>query len=834
MLIIRLLLVLLVALLFGSLSSIEFHQVHCYRSSALIPIHRISHPLSLTLNPPHQSPHSITSHIERVPSSLKSFSRVIHPLHSDSSLRGVPYRLPVMASTRQPPPLQIFQDPITSFDYPEYSQMHLGMTMPNPLRPVLNMPVPSRRGIIFNPPLAAPNRPSPQKRSRRSGSPLKAIFNSNFHVVSIPPPEAPVFITDSPPKKPAFSTFETARAPQPRKALFTTFQGTMAGPSADKENVAPSDDPFVKPPPSSHAQKGPLKRTLMQPAPIRDRQAKKVKSDEPVDLTIPDPADMPSVEDDGNKPPYSYATLIGMALLRAPNRRLTLAQIYKWISDSFLYYRTVETGWQNSIRHNLSLNKAFVKRERPKDDPGKGNYWSIAPGYEGQFLKEKQARKTTSVSFTARPPVPTKATTTPVPEPEVVDLTRDVDTQQPIPGQSGQSQAPLADPSSDATIPASDGSAHEVEPLVVAPHQLTSAHPIQSSPIQIQSSPPLSRQHSAREGTPPSAFRFAPPSGRSRKRKSVALDDSGYFSALNSSAVRANPAEMFPTSEADIDRPRIRSGRAEDEIARMRQPSYESPSKKLRTALQEPTSQVVSSSPLRHFDGSLLLQPLTPATTFKVPDIPPPSECPSTGTNLRNHRDAIKALVGSPLRGLGCLQDDTPWSPAFNIDESLVFNNEDSTSNEDIFAPGFTFFGNSSKALLPSPGKASPEKRLLKRPRLEPPTSSHILADITRDGNNTLSTAPNTTPVLNFPFLRSPSFSTSPSKSPVRGVVEGFRLEDLEVFLDEHADHMGLGIQQDWTGENTGHGILDVVKVGQSPTKKAKRKKGSRKSTSRF
>ncbi|KAK9451781.1 fork head domain-containing protein [Limtongia smithiae] len=115
--------------------------------------------------------------------------------------------------------------------------------------------------------------------------------------------------------------------------------------------------------------------------------------DDPLPATeIPAPHLMPPIYDDGDKPPFSYATLIGMAILRAPNRRLTLSQIYKWINDTFAYYRNSDAGWQNSIRHNLSLNKAFSKQERPKDDPGKGNYWIVEPGCQYLFMKGRQQR----------------------------------------------------------------------------------------------------------------------------------------------------------------------------------------------------------------------------------------------------------------------------------------------------------------------------------------------------------------------------------------------------------------------------------------------------------
>ena len=71
-------------------------------------------------------------------------------------------------------------------------------------------------------------------------------------------------------------------------------------------------------------------------------------SSEKSDPCVVKEAKIDYTSDPHRKPPYSYATLICMAMRETNKSKITLSAIYKWIRENFVYYRHADPTWQVS------------------------------------------------------------------------------------------------------------------------------------------------------------------------------------------------------------------------------------------------------------------------------------------------------------------------------------------------------------------------------------------------------------------------------------------------------------------------------------------------------
>ncbi|XP_051868436.1 forkhead box protein N2-like [Pristis pectinata] len=89
-----------------------------------------------------------------------------------------------------------------------------------------------------------------------------------------------------------------------------------------------------------------------------------------------------------SKPPYSFSCLIFMAIDHSARKCLPVKDIYNWILERFPYFTNAPTGWKNSVRHNLSLNKCFRKVEKGHGKTvGKGSLWCVDPQYRPNLIQ---------------------------------------------------------------------------------------------------------------------------------------------------------------------------------------------------------------------------------------------------------------------------------------------------------------------------------------------------------------------------------------------------------------------------------------------------------------
>ncbi|XP_054709363.1 forkhead box protein F-like [Uloborus diversus] len=117
-------------------------------------------------------------------------------------------------------------------------------------------------------------------------------------------------------------------------------------------------------------------------------------SDPPKHSIIDPPENLTTSPDSGgnSRPPYSYVAMIRRAIVESPEQKLTLQEIYNFILRHFPYYNG-KPGWKNSIRHNLSLNKCFIRMPREGGGERKGSYWSFDSAYNDMFEGNNYRRR---------------------------------------------------------------------------------------------------------------------------------------------------------------------------------------------------------------------------------------------------------------------------------------------------------------------------------------------------------------------------------------------------------------------------------------------------------
>uniref|UniRef100_H0VVI6 Forkhead box O6 n=1 Tax=Cavia porcellus TaxID=10141 RepID=H0VVI6_CAVPO len=99
----------------------------------------------------------------------------------------------------------------------------------------------------------------------------------------------------------------------------------------------------------------------------------------------------------------SYADLITKAIESAPDKRLTLSQIYDWMVRYVPYFKdkgdsNSSAGWKNSIRHNLSLHTRFIRVQN--EGTGKSSWWMLNP--EGGKTGKTPRRRAVSMDNGAK------------------------------------------------------------------------------------------------------------------------------------------------------------------------------------------------------------------------------------------------------------------------------------------------------------------------------------------------------------------------------------------------------------------------------------------------
>lgn len=202
--------------------------------------------------------------------------------------------------------------------------------------------------FVLPPPPARHDSPSPS-----SNSSMQRARSPSVDVTSISPPSS--LPSHSPPPRDAPQRLLPKRSPSPEPHLPNSN-------SISRSTTKSDTTPFIA--------------TVTAPT------SKKRKKLAP---SLPKPEVMPP------KPPLTYAQLCYRAI-KGMGGKATLQDICGWMMENYDWYRYNEgSGWENSVRHNLSSGRAFRKMERSTGEHGKGFFWSVDEQFKHTF-EEQEAK----------------------------------------------------------------------------------------------------------------------------------------------------------------------------------------------------------------------------------------------------------------------------------------------------------------------------------------------------------------------------------------------------------------------------------------------------------
>ncbi|KAF7256922.1 hypothetical protein EG68_05775 [Paragonimus skrjabini miyazakii] len=99
-------------------------------------------------------------------------------------------------------------------------------------------------------------------------------------------------------------------------------------------------------------------------------------------------------DDSSTCPPFTFHSLIYMSMQCLKRHKVTLKDIYTWITDNFAFFRCQTNDWQEALRQNLTSSRCFQRVPRRKEEPGgKGDLWRLNPELQSQLVNNKISPK---------------------------------------------------------------------------------------------------------------------------------------------------------------------------------------------------------------------------------------------------------------------------------------------------------------------------------------------------------------------------------------------------------------------------------------------------------